>query len=159
MVQCHFQASWQRGHVRLWRWTGTAANHGGPLPGRRPAAPVRRARSLELQEPDPPVWTVRAGAGRSQLSLLSLRGHFSENYSDMCMFFFLRHVWDLHWILLVLKHIKKTKRALVKCNHIQALNHIISLRAVKVWLFLSRGLRWINLLCGAKWITGLSLWC
>lgn len=61
VVQCHFQASWQREHVRLWRWTRTAANHGGPSPGRRPAAPVRRARSLELQEPGPPVWTVRGG--------------------------------------------------------------------------------------------------
>lgn len=82
VVYCYFQASWQRGHVRLWRWTGTAANQGGPSPGRRPAALVRRVRLLELQEPDLPVWTVSGevrGGGRSQLSSLSSRGHFSEN--------------------------------------------------------------------------------
>lgn len=111
VVQCHFQASWQRGHVRLWRWTGTAANHGGPSPGRRPAVPVRRARSLELQEPDPPVWTVRGGgAGASRLSSLFFKGATSVRTTQTWAHFsWGRPDFFLHWILSVLKHMKKIK--------------------------------------------------
>ena len=96
MVQCHFQASWQPGHVRLWRWTGTAANHGGPSPGRRPAAPVRRARSLELQEPGPPVWTVRDILAYGAFT--PTWACFSEGISHWTMLI-LRHVREIRWIL------------------------------------------------------------
>lgn len=152
MVQCHFQASWQRGHVRLWRWTGTAANHGGPSPGRRPAVLVRRARSLELQEPDLPVWTVRGmGGWGTRLYWLYLRAHFNENHSifswgmsDFCI--------GSHWCW------STWRKLSVKFSNIKVSIHIISHRAVRVWWFLSRGLRWINLQCRAKWITELSLW-
>lgn len=49
--------------MRSSGWTRTAANPGGTSPGRQPAAPAGRVRSLGPPEHDPPVWTVRTENG------------------------------------------------------------------------------------------------
>lgn len=97
----------------------------------------------------------RRDGGDPGLTCFLLKRDTSVKTTQTWALFFLRLIRFLHWTVLVLKHMKEMS---VKFSHIKRLNHVISHRAARVFRFLSRSLRWINLQCGAKWITGPSLW-